>query len=49
MACRRCQQRRDNAKKALQNKNFKEAGKQIAIGAGEMAGILPKTAMPGKK
>ena len=47
MGCARCGKQRQNVKKALQNKNFKQAGKEIGKGAGMMAGNIKSAVMPG--
>lgn len=42
--CPNCSERRKKARDALMNAQFKEAVKQVSIGAAEMLGIKPKTA-----
>ena len=42
--CPDCTERRKKARDALMNAQFKEAAKQVAIGAAEMLGVKSKSA-----
>jgi hypothetical protein len=46
MGCSSCAKRRNRAKQALQNRNYKQAGREVVSGAKAMAGMIPKDQMP---
>lgn len=43
--CPECKARRDAARKALMDREIKEATKHVALGVAEMVGLKPKSAI----